>query len=362
MRVLVVEDDPDALDMIEHALVCFDYEVATARDGLEAQEMVRRGHYRLIISDWEMPGMTGVELCRYVRQRASSEYTYFILLTMRTGKHNIIDGLRAGADEFLSKPFDPAELEMRLRVAERILSLESRDVVIFSLAKLAEARDTDTGAHLERIREYCLALAQHLARQGKYQGVLDGDYIQLLYLTSPLHDIGKVGIPDNVLLKPGRLTPEEFEVMKQHVLIGGRTLDAAVHAHPGAKYLQVARDIAFTHHEKFDGTGYPYQLQGDDIPLCGRIVALSDVYDALTTRRVYKPAYSHEMAKSIIIEGRGKHFDPDIVDAFLETESQFLAIKDRLEDSHLEAETEEADGASTTLTVAACAVADAAAS
>ena len=123
--------------MIEHALVCFDYEVATARDGLEAQEMVRRGHYRLIISDWEMPGMTGVELCRYVRQRASSEYTYFILLTSRAGRNNIIDGLRAGADEFLTKPFDPAELEMRLRVAERILSLESRDVVIFSLAKLA---------------------------------------------------------------------------------------------------------------------------------------------------------------------------------------------------------------------------------
>src|SRR5437868_8985836 len=121
--------------------------------------------------------------------------------------------------------------------------------------------------------------------------------------------------------------------MKQHVLIGGRTLDAAVQAHPGAKYLQVARDIAFTHHEKFDGTGYPNQLQGDDIPLCGRIVALSDVYDALTTRRVYKPAYSHEVARDIIIEGRGKHFDPDVVDAFLETESQFLAIKDRLDDS-----------------------------
>jgi putative two-component system response regulator len=338
MRVLVVEDDPDALEMLENALICFDYEVATARDGLEAQEMVRSGHYRLIISDWEMPGMTGVELCRYVRQRASSEYTYFILLTLRTGRHNVIDGLRAGADEFLSKPFDPTELEMRLRVAERILSLESRDVVIFSLAKLAEARDTDTGAHLERIREYCLVLAQHLAGMQKFNSVLDGDYIQLLYLTSPLHDIGKVGIPDNVLLKPGRLTPEEFEIMKEHVLIGGRTLDAAVKAHPRAKYLQVARDIAFTHHEKFDGTGYPNHLHGEEIPLCGRIVALSDVYDALTTRRVYKPAYSHEVAKNIIVDGSGKHFDPDIVDAFLASEEEFLAIKDRLDDTDFEAE------------------------
>jgi putative two-component system response regulator len=332
MRVLVVEDDPDALAMLENALVYFDYEVSTARDGLEAQEMVRTGNFRVIISDWVMPGMSGIELCRYIRERTSSEYTYFILLTSRGGRHNVIDGLRAGADEFLTKPFDPAELEMRLHVAERILSLESRDVVIFSLAKLAEARDTDTGAHLERMREYCLILAQHLARMSKFKNELDGDYIQLLYLTSPLHDIGKVGIPDNVLLKPGRLTPEEFEVMKQHVLIGGQTLNAAVQAHPRAKYLQVARDIAFTHHEKFDGSGYPYQLRGEEIPLCGRIVALSDVYDALTTRRVYKPAYSHDVAKQIILDGRGKHFDPDVVDAFEANEERFITVKEQLDD------------------------------
>jgi putative two-component system response regulator len=348
MRVLIVEDDPDALEMLEAALVCFDYEVSKARDGLEAQEMLRAGHYRLVISDWEMPGMTGVELCRYVRQRASSEYTYFILLTSRTGQRHIVDGLRAGADEFLSKPFDPDELQMRLHVAERILALESRDVVIFSLAKLAEARDTDTGAHLERIREYCLVLAKHLSRLSKYQSVLDGDYIQLLYLTSPLHDIGKVGIPDSILLKPGPLTPEEFEIMKRHVLIGGQTLDAAVRAHPRAKYLQVARDIAFSHHEKYDGTGYPFHLRGVEIPLCGRIVALSDVYDALTTRRVYKPAYSHDVAKSIILDGRGKHFDPDVIDAFEANEDQFLAIKERLEDHAVEPESAGEDGVAIT--------------
>ena len=352
MRVLIVEDDLDALEMLEAALVCFDYEVSKARDGLEAQEMLRTGHFRLVISDWEMPGMTGVDLCRYVRQRASSEYTYFILLTSRTGQRHIIDGLRAGADEFLSKPFDPDELQMRLNVAERILALESRDVVIFSLAKLAEARDTDTGAHLERIREYCLVLAKHLAQLNKYQNLLDGDYIQLLYLTSPLHDIGKVGIPDSILLKPGQLTPEEFEIMKKHVLIGGQTLDAAVRAHPRAKYLQVARDIAFSHHEKFDGTGYPFQLRGVDIPLCGRIVALSDVYDALTTRRVYKPAYSHDVAKSIILDGRGKHFDPDVVDAFEANETQFLAIKERLEDRVVEPEP--ANGAGIAVSASPC--------
>jgi putative two-component system response regulator len=146
-----------------------------------------------------------------------------------------------------------------------------------------------------------------------------------------LHDIGKVGIPDNVLLKPGPLTPDEFEIMKQHVMIGSATLDAAVQAHPKAKYLKMARDIALTHHEKYDGTGYPNRLRGDEIPLCGRIVALSDVYDALTTPRVYKPAYSHEVAKEIILDGRAKHFDPDIVDAFLANEEQFLSIKERLD-------------------------------
>lgn len=336
MRVLIVEDDRDALEMLENALVYFGYEVTTANDGLEARELIRHGAFRLIISDWVMPGMNGLELCQYVRQRAASEYTYFILLTARAGTDHLVDGLRAGADEFLSKPFDPHELEMRLRVAERILSLESRDLVIFSLAKLAEARDTDTGAHLERMREYCLIIAQHLASTDKYRHLLDTDYVQLLYLTSPLHDIGKVGIPDHVLLKPGKLTPEEFEIMKQHVAIGGATLSAAVQAHPGAKYLQMARDIALTHHEKFDGSGYPHNLRGDDIPLCGRIVALSDVYDALTTPRVYKSAFSHDVARDIILDGRGKHFDPDVVDAFLANEEEFITIKQRLDGDELE--------------------------
>jgi putative two-component system response regulator len=147
-----------------------------------------------------------------------------------------------------------------------------------------------------------------------------------------LHDIGKVGIPDAVLLKPGKLTPEEFEVMKQHARIGGETLDAALRAKPDAAYLQMARDIALTHHEKFDGSGYPLGLKGDDIPLCGRIVALADVYDALTAKRVYKEAFSHEKAKSIILEGSGKHFDPAIVEAFLKCEYQFITIRQRFAD------------------------------
>lgn len=330
MRVLIVEDDRDSLDLLENAVAYFGYDVTSADNGADALELMRSGQYQLVVSDWEMPGISGVELCREIRRRVSCGYTYFILLTAKSGTSSRIEGLQAGADEFLSKPVDPDELQVRLRVAERILSLESRDLVIFSLAKLAEARDPETGAHLERIREYCRVIAQHLAKAPRHRRDLDGDFVQMLYMTSPLHDIGKVGIPDSILLKPGPLTRDEFEVMKQHAVIGGTTLAAAVAAHPTAKYLQIARDIAFTHHEKFDGTGYPHGLRGNDIPLCGRIVALSDVYDALTTPRVYKPAYSHDVAKNIILEGNGKHFDPEIVEAFVANEARFLEIHDQL--------------------------------
>jgi putative two-component system response regulator len=332
MRVLAVDDDRDALELLRHALVQFGYEVTTAANGADALDKVKEGQFSVAIVDWEMPVMTGPEFCRQVRERLSSHYTYIVLLTSRTGTRNVVEGLRAGADEFLTKPFDPHELYVRLRVAERILSLESKDVLIFSMAKLAEARDPETGAHLERMREYCHVLATHLCHSTSFRNQLDGDYVQLLHLTSPLHDIGKVGIPDSILLKPGPLTPAEFEVMKQHALIGGQTLAAAADAYPQARYLQIARDIAMTHHEKFDGSGYPYGLRGQQIPLCGRIVAVSDVYDALTTPRVYKPAYTHEVARGIIVEGRGKHFDPEIVDAFLDIEEQFLGIKERFSD------------------------------
>lgn len=330
MRVLVVEDDALTAEMLEHALAEFGYEVAIARDGAEAFALIRTGRYRLVVSDWEMPEMTGVELCRQIRQRRSSGYVYVILLTSRRGTQNVIEGLNAGADDFISKPFQPQELCVRLRVGERILSLESRDMTIFALAKLAESRDPETGAHLERIREYSLLLAQKLARREEFRAQVDGDYAQLLYLTSPLHDIGKVGVPDSVLLKPGRLSREEFEVMKRHTVIGGQTLATVSDAHPGAQFLQLARDIAWTHHERYDGSGYPRGLAGDEIPLCGRIVALADVYDALTTKRVYKPAHTHDQARAAIIAGSGTQFDPAVVEVFLAQESHFVTVRQLL--------------------------------
>lgn len=332
MRVLVAEDDTVTVLMLQHCLEQFGYEVTTVENGLEALELIRTGKFRLVISDWDMPKMSGLELCREIRRRQSSGYTYVILLTSHEGTQRIIEGLDAGADDFVSKPFDPHELLVRLNAGERILSLESRDVTIFTFAKLAESRDKDTGAHLERMREYSRILSTHLEKHGPYVDQIDGDFVQLVYLTSPLHDIGKVAVPDNVLLKPGPLTPEEFEVMKRHASVGWETLDAVLRAHPEAKFLRMARDIAGSHHEKFDGTGYPLGRKGTDIPLCGRIVALADVYDALTTKRVYKPAFTHEKARDIITGAAGTHFDPAVVDAFLENEDEFFNVRSNFAD------------------------------
>ena len=326
MHVLIAEDEEIQAELLRAALTEAGYQVTVARTGTQALELVRTGGFQLLVSDWEMPEMSGVELCREIRERMTSIYVYVILLTSRSGSQNVIEGLAAGADDFVTKPFNGQELCVRLRNAERILNLQSRELVIFALAKLAESRDTDTGAHLERIREYCRVLAERLGQNPKYRGEIDGEYIRLIYLTSPLHDIGKVGIPDNVLLKPGRLTKEEFAIMKRHPQIGAETLDAAVESYQEAGFLAMASDIAWTHHEKYDGSGYPRGLKGEEIPLCGRIVAIADVYDALTTKRVYKDAYSPEVAKSIIIDGSGKHFDPDLVAAFQSCEAEFVRI------------------------------------
>ena len=203
----------------------------------------------------------------------------------------------------------------------------SAEVTIFSLARLAESRDFETGAHLERVRSYCRVLAEHLRQTEKYRNTIDDEYVRLLYQTSPLHDIGKVAIPDCILLKPGRLTEEEFAIMENHALAGAQTLEAAIEQYPHAAFLRMARDIALTHHEKHDGRGYPHGRAGTDIPLCGRIVALADVYDALTSKRVYKGAYNHAIARKIILDDIGRHFDPDVVEAFVACEDRFVAIR-----------------------------------
>lgn len=331
MRVLIVDDDGVELAALEHTLRQAGYDVQCASNGLEALVAIRHG-CRLVITDQCMPEMDGFELCRTIRTEQFPSYVYIILLTAHGSVDDRVQGLSAGADDFLSKPYDRRELLARLRAGERVLALESREVTIFALAKLAESRDPDTGAHLERVRCYSHVLAKDLALRAPFRDQITPEFIRLIYLTSPLHDIGKVGIPDSVLLKRGPLTPREFEIMKQHTRIGAATIDAALRLHPTAAYLRMARDIAAHHHERYDGTGYPDGLAGEAIPLSARIVALADVYDALRSRRVYKGAMTHDAARAILIEGAGTQHDPAIVEAFLRCEQDFLEILDRFQE------------------------------
>lgn len=336
MRILGVDDDEIALDILEAAVEADGHVMTRASSGLEALNILQHERIQLVISDWMMPGIGGLDLVRKVREMSASRYTFFILLTSRTEKTDLLEGLEAGADDFVIKPFDPIELRLRLKVAQRVLALETHQLTIFVLAQLADTRDNETGNHLVRIREYSRVLADYISGTPEMESELSADYAELIYLTSPLHDIGKVGIPDCVLLKPGRLDDPEFAVMKTHAYLGGQTLEAALEQFPDAAYLQMARDIAMCHHERYDGKGYPTGIAGQEIPLCARIVAVADVYDALVSRRVYKQAFSHEIARSLIVEGRGTQFDPVVVDAFVANEKAFESISVQYADSPIE--------------------------
>lgn len=329
MKVLIVDDNEVALDTLELALRQDGHEVLSAANGREALDVFRESQVRMIITDWEMPEMDGLDLCRAIRAEQHRGYVYVIIVTCHDTTEDTIEGISAGADDFIAKPFHPGELKARMRAGQRVLALETRDLAIFSMAKLAESRDPETGAHLERVRSYCRILVDRLADQKKLGYPESMDYARMIYLTSPLHDIGKLGVPDCVLLKPGRLSDREFDIMKTHTTVGAETLDGALREFPDATFLRMARDIAVSHHERFDGTGYPAGLAGDDIPLCGRVAALADVYDALTTKRVYKNAFEHEVSKSIIVEESASHFDPDVVAAFLDMEEKFIEVAER---------------------------------
>ena len=209
---------------------------------------------------------------------------------------------------------------------------DAQDAIITALAKLSEYRDPETGAHLLRLKKYSALICGYLAETEKFRSIVTAEFTQDLVRSSPLHDIGKVGIPDAILKKPGKLTAEEFEIMKTHAEIGGDTLRSVYEQYPSQSFIKCGMEIAYGHHEKWNGSGYPLGLQGESIPLAARILALVDVYDALTCRRVYKPPFSREQAKTIIIEGNGNHFDPDIVDAFLNNEAEFNSIAEQFAD------------------------------
>ncbi len=318
MKVLVVDDDPLSVELLTHALTESGHDVIKCDNGNTAIEYLQSDSYcRMVITDWEMPVMNGLELARKIRNLFLERYVYIIMLTSREGTQSVVEGLSAGADDFITKPFHHSELDVRVKSGQRLLTLESRNMTIFALAKLAESRDPETGKHLERVRNYSRLLTQHLARSEAFEKIIDDKFIELMYLTSPLHDIGKVAIPDYVLLKPGQLDSHEFEIMKSHTTEGANTLDHVLKMQPEAEFLIIARDIAACHHERYDGTGYPKGLAGSNIPLCARIFSVADVYDALISKRVYKKAFSHDVARNLICEGSGTQLTRKLLMGFL---------------------------------------------
>lgn len=298
----------------------------------------------VILQDLVMPDADGLDLVNAYRAEPATSLVPLIVLSAHEEAAIKAEAFARGADDYLVKLPDPVELIARIRYhsrayrsalqakawqaaeRERALAerqrdmLRSRNTLIFALAKLAESRDTETGEHLERIAAYSRVLAEQLRVTTPD---LTDDWILNLQLASSLHDIGKVGIPDAVLLKPGRLTPEERLVIERHPAIGAEALDAILARQPGDSLLAMARNIAAGHHERWDGTGYPDRLAGEAIPLEARIVSVADVYDALTSKRIYKPAMSHEEALRVIVEGRGAQFDPQVVDALMQCEIVF---------------------------------------
>jgi putative two-component system response regulator len=353
--VLIVDDNDDNIFLLESIMNSHGYNTISATGGQEAIDLVnsKRAELDIIILDVMMPGIDGLEVTRSIKTNNRTSHIPIILLTAKQkDRSDVIKGLDLGADDYLSKPVDSMALLARVRsslktkrlqdkltevndqleqlVEERAIEIMlTRNAAIFGFAKLAEYRDPETGSHLERIRNYTKALANELRTFPKFKDEVDNEFIINIYQSSPLHDIGKVGIPDEILLKPGRLTKEEFKIMKQHATIGGDSLASSGKMFGEDSFLSMGRDIAYFHHEKWNGQGYPNGLSGEKIPLPARLMALADVFDALVSKRVYKDPMSADEAKAIILAGEGEHFDPDIVKAFLNIEESFIKIKDQ---------------------------------
>lgn len=353
--ILVVDDTPDNLNLM-HALLRDIYRVKLASSGERALRLARTEPLPdLVLLDIMMPGMDGYEVCKQLQAEPFPRRLPVLFLTAKSTMEDEEYGLSLGAVDYITKPISPPIVLARIKahlqvkraadilhdqnawlareVARRTRQIENiQDVTIFALASLAETRDNETGNHIRRTQHYVRTLARVLQGQPGF-AELNDESIELLFKSAPLHDIGKVGIPDSILLKPAKLTAEEFEVMKTHTTLGH---DAIVMAESmlesPADFLRYAKEIAWCHQEKWDGSGYPRGLKGTEIPVSARLMALADVYDALISARVYKPAFSKEVAAQILREGRGRHFDPAVVDAFDLVEQQFSAIADRFAD------------------------------
>jgi putative two-component system response regulator len=358
--VLVVDDTPDNL-MLMRGLLKDDYKVKLADNGEEALEIASSEKPPdLILLDIMMPGMDGYEVCRRLKAQARTRDIPIIFLTAKSETIDEQMGFELGAADYITKPISPPIVASRVKtqlqlkaaadflkdknqylenaVAERTREVMEKtrevaalqDVTILAMASLAETRDNETGNHIRRTQRYVALLAEKLRQQPGFAKVLTDSVIEMLVKSAPLHDIGKVGVPDAILLKPGRLTEEEFAIMKTHTTLGrGAIENAEAQLGEQVGFLNFAKETALFHHEKWDGSGYPFGIAQEEIPLAARLMALADVYDALISARIYKPAMSHAKAVEIITEGRGTHFDPVVVDAFLELHEQFWAIAEQ---------------------------------
>jgi putative two-component system response regulator len=355
--VLAVDDSSDNLWLLS-GLLKPKYRVKLANSGDKALHLIQTDALPdLILLDVMMPGMSGHDVCRVLKDSPATRHIPIIFLTAMTGADNETQGLELGAADFITKPINPAVVMARvatqlqakagadfLRNQNQFLDTEVQrrtrelaaiqDVTILAMASLAETRDNETGNHIRRTQHYVRALAGALLQHPRFRSVLDERMVDMLYKSAPLHDIGKVGIPDRILLKPGRFEPHEFEIMKTHTTLGRDAIQQAEdQLGMPVEFLQYAKEIAYGHQEKWDGSGYPQGLAGDAIPLSARIMAVADVYDALISRRVYKEGMPHDKAVDIMREGRGSHFDPDILDAFLQLLPEFQRIARQFADS-----------------------------
>lgn len=376
--VLIVDDTPQNLAVLGDLLEPH-YQVRAASSGLRAlRAATTPPKPDLVLLDVLMPGMDGHEVLRCLRADPATADIPVIFVTALDAAESEEQGLALGAVDYITKPFCPAivlarvkthlelkeardrlagqnewlEREIARRMSENLLI---QNLSVRALACLAEARDIETGRHIVRTQSYVEILARHLVRHERFREALAGPRLEMIVRAAPLHDIGKVGVPDAILLKPGRLTPEEFEEIRRHPDIAADAVDhsmkqalasadddAASLADGAFAFLRVAREIALRHHEKWDGSGYPDGLAGDEIPVSARLMALADVFDALTSRRVYREPMGLEEVTKVLVEGRGTHFDPDVVDAFLACRDRFASIARRFADPGLGSNGEDA--------------------
>lgn len=356
--VLVVDDQPENLTVLGELLES-DYRVRIASSGARALAIAgAEPQPDLILLDVMMPGMDGHEVLRRLRANPVTCHIPVIFVTAMDDSGDEERGFELGAVDYIAKPIKPTVVQARVRTQMQLKSAQDtlreqnsnleaevrrrmrdnqivEDVAMRALASLAETRDNETGNHIRRTQRYVEVLARGLAEQAGHETILSSDVIDMLVKASPLHDIGKVGIPDHILNKPGPLDADEWAIMKRHTVIGADSIHHAIEGeqdHSPLAFLHVAMDIAYSHHEKWDGSGYPDGLRGEAIPLSARLMAVADVFDALISRRVYKPALSHEEAMRIILEGRGTHFEPALVDIFVARFDDFRAIAHRYAD------------------------------